>query len=79
MNPVISRLGKNLILIISLALMAACTPVITNVCPPIKQYSPQFSKKLADELEKLPEGNPIIEVTADYINLRDQLKICRSK
>jgi len=67
---------KHLILLLFLA---ACTPTITSVCPPVKHYSPQFSNKLANELEKLPEGNPILEITADYINLRDQLKICRSK
>ncbi len=67
---------KHLILLI---LLTGCSPTITNVCPPVKHYSPQFSNKLANELEKLPEGNPILEITADYINLRDQLKICRSK
>jgi len=65
--------------LILLILLTGCSPTITSVCPPIKDYSPQFSNKLANELEKLPEGNPILEITADYINLRDQLKICRSK
>jgi len=65
--------------LIFLLFLAGCSPTITSVCPPVKHYSPQFSNKLANELEKLPEGNPILEITADYINIRDQLKICRSK
>lgn len=60
--------------------ISACTPTITNVCPPIQVYSKEFNKELADEVEKLPDGSLIIRALIDYTNLRDQLRICnRSK
>ena len=67
---------KHLILLLFLA---ACTPTITSVCPPIQQYSFQFNQSLATEIEALPNNSLIPRVVSDYINLRNQLKICRSK
>ncbi len=59
--------------------ISACTPTITSVCPPIQKYSFQFNQSLATEIEALPNNSLIPRVVSDYINLRDQLKICRSK
>lgn len=67
------------LMLASLALMAACSPTITSVCPPVQQYSKQFNQSLANEIEDLPDNSLIVRVISDYINLRDQLKICRSK
>lgn len=57
--------------------LAACSPTITNICPPIEVYSKEFNKELAAEIEALPDNSLIPRVVSDYISLRDQLKICR--
>jgi Tfp pilus assembly protein PilP len=68
-------ISKSIILLI----LSGCAQPITNVCPPIQKYSFQFNQSLATEIEQLPDSSLIPRVISDYINLRDQLKICRSK
>lgn len=65
---------KHLILLL---FVAACSPTITNVCPPIEVYSKEFNKELAAEIEALPDSSLIPRVVSDYISLRDQIKTCR--
>lgn len=62
---------------ILLLFLVACSPTITNVCPPIEVYSKEFNKELAAEIEALPDSSLIPRVLSDYISLRDQLKTCR--
>lgn len=65
--------------LIFLLFLAGCSPTITSVCPPIQQYSKQFNQSLATEIEALPDSSLIPRVISDYISLRDQNKLCRSK
>jgi len=62
---------------ILLLFLVACSPTITNVCPPIQVYSKEFNKELAAEIEALPDSSLIPRVVSDYVSLRDQLKTCR--
>lgn len=57
--------------------LTACSPTITNICPPIQEYSKEFNKELAAEIEALPDNSLIPRVVSDYISLRDQIKTCR--
>jgi hypothetical protein len=48
--------------------LAACSPVV--------EYSREFQARAAEELALLPDGSAIVEMTADYALLREQLLIC---
>lgn len=64
------------------SLLAGCTtdrsePVVTTVCPPVKEYSAEFMASAADELATIPEGGAIETMLLDYSALRDQLRTCQ--
>jgi hypothetical protein len=40
-------------------------------------YPREFLFKLADELAVMPEGTATLEAIADYVVLREQIRICR--
>lgn len=61
----------------ALLAISACTHVPVAVCPPLKERTPEFSQRLADELEPLPEDSAIIDAISELISLRDAIKECR--
>lgn len=68
------------LLTLALSLLTACGTVSSNpacVCPPIKGYSREFQKKLADEIEVAPQLAVFPSALQDYTMLRDQLMSCR--
>jgi len=46
-------------------------------CPPVVEYSREEQRRVADEVEALPEDAVIIRWLADYAVLRAQLEHCR--
>ncbi|UUV44800.1 hypothetical protein RCRUDOLPH_33 [Rhodobacter phage RcRudolph] len=40
-------------------------------------YSPEFLGRVADAEEALPDDNPLVAVTDDWIKMRDQARVCR--
>ena len=67
-------------LVIVMSLLAACATASSNpasVCPPIKIYSREFQKKLADEIEKAPENAAFVMALRDYALVRGQLWACK--
>jgi hypothetical protein len=58
------------------ALLPACTSVPVAQCPPLKQYPPEFSQRLATELEAMPADSATVEAIGDYIALRDSVRAC---
>ncbi len=67
-------------LALALTLLSACGTASSNpacVCPPIKEYSKEFQKKLADEVEAAPEGKAFTEALKDYATVRLLLWECR--
>lgn len=50
---------------------------VVTTCPPIREYSADFQKRLADEVEALPPGTAIEEALTDYHDLRNQLRACQ--
>ena len=46
-------------------------------CPQVTQYSPEFLGRVADAEEALPDDNPLVAVTDDWIKMRDQARVCR--
>jgi hypothetical protein len=61
-------------------LLSACGTASSNpacVCPPIKEYSWEFQKKLAAEVEAAPEGAAFTEALKDYAVLRGQIRTCK--
>jgi hypothetical protein len=46
------------------------------VCPPVVEYSREFQARAAEELAKLPNGSPVIEMMGDYVVMRDQARVC---
>jgi len=59
--------------------LSACGTANSNpacVCPPIKEYSREFQKKLADEIEDAPAGAVWPLSVQDYTILRGQITVC---
>ena len=66
--------------ILALSLLTACATGNSNpacVCPPIKEYSREFQKKLADEIVTMNENNAVISAMQDYLLIRRQLVVCQ--
>ena len=58
--------------------ITACTHTPVAVCPPLRDYNPAFSQRLASELDPLPPDSAIVQAIGDYIQLRDAVRACRS-
>lgn len=58
--------------------LAGCgaKPVVPDrpICPPLKQYAPDFSEALASRVEELPDGDVLATVTRDLMVLRAQCR-----
>lgn len=46
------------------------------VCPPVVEYSREEQRRVAEEVEGLPDGSAIVEWLADYAVLRKQGRRC---
>ena len=46
-------------------------------CPPVVEYSREEQRRMAEEVEALPDGSVIVDWLADYAVLRAQLDHCR--
>nr|WP_108483534.1 hypothetical protein [Oceaniglobus ichthyenteri] len=49
----------------------------TSVCPPVLAYTLEEQRRVADEVDALPEGSVIVGWLADYMVLRGQLRVCQ--
>lgn len=48
-----------------------------SVCPPVVAYTREERRRVAEEVDALPEGSVIVGWLADYMVLRGQLRVCR--
>jgi hypothetical protein len=67
------------LLVLALNLLTACGTASSNpacVCPPIKEYSHEFQRKLADEIELAPADAAFPVALQDYAILHGQLRAC---
>ena len=48
-----------------------------SVCPPVVEYTREEQRRVADEVDVLPEGSVIVDWLADYTVLRGQLRVCQ--
>lgn len=59
---------------------ATCTfevpETTTVICPPVREWSKDFQKRMADELRKLPQGTAIGTVVTQSIGDRDLARAC---
>ncbi|HBR68075.1 MAG TPA: hypothetical protein DEA55_01730 [Rhodospirillaceae bacterium] len=65
--------------VLAASLLTACAGVNSNpitACPPIKEYSREFQRKLADEIEAASPSAAFIIMLQDYQSLRLLLKSC---
>lgn len=70
-------LGLALVSALGLAACASTpTPTPTVICPPLKTYSADVQKRLADELRALPEGTETQAFLSDYAALRASIRVC---
>lgn len=49
----------------------------TGVCPPVVEYSRDEQRRMAEEVEALPEDSVIVGWLADYALLRGQVRACQ--
>lgn len=68
---------RPLLLALAVAL-AGCgaEPVVPDrpICPPLKQYAPDFSEAVASRIEALPDGDVLVTITRDLMVLRAQCR-----
>ena len=57
----------------------AAVRVSPAACPQVTPYSPEFLGRVADAEEALPDDNPLVTVTEDWIKMRDQARVCRRR
>ena len=65
--------------VLAASLLTACAGVNSNpvtACPPIKEYSREFQRKLAAEIEAAPADAAFPVALQDYAVLRLQVKKC---
>lgn len=68
------------LLALALISLSACGTANSNpacVCPPIKEYSREFQKKLANEVEAAPQEAAFPVALQDYALVRMQCKCGR--
>ena len=76
---------KKTLCLTALALLVGCGETVYRTqldiyCPSIKQYSPEFNNKLADEIENLPaDSTAVEEAMKNYIYLRDRVRRCNEE
>ena len=76
---------KKIVLLIALVSLSGCAETVYRTdleiyCPPIENYSEDFSETLAVELDVLDEAYEAIpEVVTDYILLRDRIRQCNAE
>lgn len=62
-----------LVPVLALAL-GACASTSTVVCPALRDYTPEFEARLADEIEAAPADAAWPDAVLDYVSIRDQIK-----
>jgi hypothetical protein len=65
------------IALVLMALNGCATGGTPSICPPLKEYTKVENQRLLAELEQLPPGAYTIDVIADYMLLRDQVRACQ--
>ena len=76
---------KKILCLTALALLVGCGETVYRTqleiyCPSIKQYTPEFNNKLADEIENLPtDSTAVEEAMKNYIYLRDRIRRCNDE
>lgn len=63
--------------VLAASLLTACAGASSNpatVCPPIKEYSREFQRKLADEIETASTKAAFLVALQDYALLRMQVR-----
>lgn len=71
-----------MLLALAANLLTACATASSDpitACPPIKEYSREFQRKLADEIDAAYDNAIWPLVVQDYSFLRNQLKYCIRK
>jgi hypothetical protein len=63
--------------VLALCVAAGCSGPTPGPCPPLRLYTQAENERLAAELERLPDDAITVDVVADYMALRDQLKACQ--
>jgi hypothetical protein len=66
-----------LITLFAVVALAGCSTIDAGACPPLKEYTPEQNERLAQELETLPGDAITLDVIADYMLLRDQVRACQ--
>ncbi len=69
------------VLVIGTSLLTGCATAGfeangLSACPPVVEYSREPQAQAAEELAKLPNGSPVIEMMGDYVVMREQARLC---
>ena len=49
---------------------------VFGACPPVVEYSQEFSARAAEELNLLPVGSAVAKMLSDYAVMREQARFC---
>lgn len=72
------------VLAIATSLLSGCArggsdSPIAIVCPPVVEYTREFQRRAAEEIELLPTQSAINEMLTDYAVLRAQIRGCQHR
>lgn len=65
------------VLLVAAWVLAGCSGSVFSNCPPVIEYSREFQKRAADELEARPQDRAIMKLVEDYYATREQLRTCQ--
>jgi hypothetical protein len=65
-------------------LLTACDPgssevVIKTICPRINEYDAKTQERALAEYQALPAGSALRLFIGDYKQLREQIRVCRTR
>lgn len=72
-----TRLKRLLPALLATIWLTGCGTAALSDCPPLVEYSNEFKRKLADELEALPPNSALATFTIDSYVLRNMVRACR--
>ena len=56
---------------------AGCASAVSSACPPLVEYPPALTERLALEIESMGDTMVTPEIITDYLVLREQVRACR--
>jgi hypothetical protein len=65
------------IILVAIVIWGCTATPRPSKCPPVKEYSEEFTAAFAAQLDTIPEGSPVAVYILDAKELRDRVRACQ--